>query len=506
VVPLALLIQNATGDPNFPTFLGQQLAAAGQAALIPNISARITALQAYNLGLPSFYQQGFGDPEWVGWTKRFNLFVNDTWRVHPRLTLNLGARYELETNPQSVGTDPNNIAPRIGLAWQVTEDGRTIVRAGFGLFYSQNNLQIANVAETLAGTQIQQVFVPLTGIPGLTSSLSGRTLTSAEIYQTLLAERIIGNRSIARTDLTQFGLTPNPRLPGAVVFGIVDDWQNPYSEQASFEIERGIGSFALSAAYNFNRGAHIPRILNRNLAYGPRRTDGQPTFIQLNPLLLQRNIFEPTANSFYHAAIFQMAKRFSHGVALNAHYTFSKAIDEVTDFNTDFSPHDQLNARAERALSSFDQRHRFVANAVFVSPATNAFLGGWTFSPIAVASSGRPFNVLVGFDNLGDNQVNTHRPLSAGRNIGHGPNYFTLDARLSRKFMLGEKRNLEFIAEGFNLLNRTNFRSVNNIVPYLRVDDLPRPLTGIRGVPTTPLAFTSAFDPRQFQFGLKINF
>jgi hypothetical protein len=512
VVPLAQLMITATGDPNFPATLAAQLTAAGQSQLVPNISAPITALQAYNLGLPSFYQQGFGNPDWITWTKRYNFFVNDTWRVHPRLTLNLGARYELEVNHPLVGTDPNNIAPRVGLAWTLTEDARTVLRAGYGLYYSQNNLQIANVADTLSGSYIQQVFVPLTGIP-VTNPLTGRPLTSADIYGTLARQGVISQRTISRQDLLQFGLVPNPALPGAVIFGIVDDWRNPYSQQASLEIERGIGSFAVSAAYNFNRGARIPRILNRNLAYGPRRANGQPSFIHLNPRILQLNIFEPTANSFYHAGILQLTKRFSRGFSLNAHYTFSKAIDEVTDFNTDFGPHDQLNARAERALSSFDQRHRFVANAVFMSPVGSGggvgtrIVEGWTFSPIVIASSGRPFNVLAGVDNLGDNQVNTHRPLDAGRNIGHGPSYFTMDARLSRRFPLGsENRNLEFIAEGFNLLNRTNFRTVNNVVGPVTVRDLPNPLEGHRGIATTPLAFTSAFDPRQFQFGLKLNF
>jgi hypothetical protein len=111
-------------------------------------------------------------------------------------------------------------------------------------------------------------------------------------------------------------------------------------------------------------------------------------------------------------------------------------------------------------------------------------------------------------DNLGDNHSTTHRPLRAGRNIGKGPDYFSLDARLGRKFPLGrnERRNLEFLAEGFNLLNRTNFKSLNNTVGDITVEDLPRPLVGQRGIPTAPLSFTSAFDPRQFQFGLKVNF
>lgn len=506
-VPLGSLLNTVAGDPNFATTLGQTLVGLGQARLVPSLSAPISALQAYNLGFPSFYQQGFGNPNWLGWAKRYNFFLQDTWRIHPRLTLNLGARYELENNPPSVGTDPNNIAPRVGLAWQATEDGKTVIRAGYGLFYSQNNLQIANVAETLSGDQIQQVFVPLTGVPGLNNPLTGQPLTSAAIYQRLSAQGVIGNRAILREDLSQFGVTPNPRLPFAVLFGIVDDWRNPYSQQGSLEIERAIGTFAVSGAFNWNRGLRLPRILDRNLQYGPTRADGQPTFNFINPLLFQRNIYEPTANSFYTAGILQVTKRFSRRWAMNAHYTLSRAIDEVTDFNTDFQPHDQLNARAERALSPFHQKHRFVANAVWESPVRNNFFGGWVVSPILIASSGRPFNVLSGVDNLGDRRVTTHRPLRAGRNIGTGPDYTSFDMRLSRRFGLGkENRNLEFIAEGFNLLNRTNFRSVNNVVGNVTVEQLPNPLEGFRGSPTQPLAFTSAFDPRQFQFGLKINF
>ena len=133
--------------------------------------------------------------------------------------------------------------------------------------------------------------------------------------------------------------------------------------------------------------------------------------------------------------------------------------------------------------------------------------GGFTFAPILVASSGRPFNLLAGVDNLGDRHSTTHRPLRAGRNIGKGPDYFSLDSRLSRRFTLGrnERRSLEFIAEGFNLLNRTNFKSVNNTVGDVALESLPQPLVGQRALPTLPLSFTAAFDPRQFQLGLKIN-
>ena len=514
-VPLGQLFNAVTGDPNFATTLGGQLVQLGQSKLAPNLSAPISALQAYNLGYPTYYQQGFGDPNWLGWTKRFNFFVTDTWKLHPRLTLNIGARYELEVNPQSVGTDPNNIAPRVGLAWNATEDGKTVVHAGYGMYYSQINTQVPNIAESLAGVQIAQVFVPLSGAPGLNNPVTGRPLTSADIYQTLLAQGVIGARPIRTSDLAQFGVRPSPSNPFAVIFGIAPGFVNPYAQQASFEVERAIGTFAVSAAYNFNRAAHVVRILDRNLYYGPRRADGQPTFNFYNPLIFQKNIFESTSNSFYHAMILQVTKRFSRGFAVNAHYTWSKAIDETLDFNTDFEPQDQLNARGDRSLSSFHQKHRFVANAVIESPLkagkgrgwVDNLFGGFAIAPIVAANSGRPFNVLTGVDNLGDRHPNNHRPLGAGRNIGQGPAYFTADLRLSRRFPLGkETRNLEFIAEGFNLLNRTNFKSVNNTVGNITVQDLPRPLTGLRGIPTNPLSFTAAFDPRQFQLGLKFNY
>lgn len=506
-VSLGQLLAVLTGDPNVPVQVAGTLQALGQTRLVPNLSQPITSLQAYNLGLPTFYQQGFGNPDWIGVTRRYNFFLQDNWRVHPRFTLNLGVRYEVETNPPSVKNDYNNIAPRVGLAWSLTSDRRTILRAGAGLFYSSNNLQISNVAETLSGTEIQQVFVPLSATPGLNNALTGRPLTSSDIWQRLSAQGIIGNRAIQRADLAQFGLNPNPNLPFAVIFGIDPQWRNPYSQQASIELERGIGSFSVSAGFNWNRGARIPRILDRNLLYGPRRADGQPTFTFVNPLVFQRNIFEATANSFYGAGVFQLTKRFSRHWAMNAHYTLSRAIDEVTDFNTDFQPHDQLNARAERSLSPFHQKHRFVLSAVMESTVRNSLLGGWVLSPIFIMNSGRPFNVLSGIDSFGDRRANNHRPLRAGRNIGTGPNFRSVDMRVSRRFALGsERRNLEFIAEGFNLLNRTNFRSLNNVVGNITVEQLPSRLQGFAGVPTQPLAFTSAFDPRQLQFGLKINF
>src|SRR5205814_1259089 len=115
------------------------------------------------------------------------------------------------------------------------------------------------------------------GFPLVTNPRTGLPVTSADIYQGLLGQGVIGSRQIAAKDLLQFGLRPAPGLPGRVVFGS-DPVVNAYSEQASFEIERAFGEYSVSVAYNFNRGVHIGRTLGRNLFYSGKLPDGRPTF------------------------------------------------------------------------------------------------------------------------------------------------------------------------------------------------------------------------------------
>lgn len=515
-IPLASLLPILTRDPGAATTLISTLNATGQQKLVPSVMAPVSALQAYNLGLPTIYQQGFGNPWFDSWFKRYNLFVQDTYRPVSNLILNLGLRYELETVDKLLPTEPHNFGPRIGFAWTPVPNGNTVIRGGYGLYYSVHDCQVSNVPWSLDGKVIEQVAITPLGVPGLTNPATGAALTSFDVYQYLSKQSWFGKRTITPADIAPLGLKPGPNAPGRVLFGVAPGFAHPYAQQASFEIERAVGNFALSAGYAFSHGLHAPRTRDWNLYYSGRTPDNQPKFGFTNPAVLQNNIFESTANSMYHALTMQATRRFSNHFTFNAHYTFSKTMDDVVDFNSDWEPHDQLNARNEWALSSFHQLHRFVGSAVFESPLvagrgkgwTNNVFGDFTVAPIVNAGSGRPFNLLAGYDNLGDNHPTTHRPLNAGRNIGQGPSFFTFDMRLARKFPFSADgtRNVEFTAEGFNLLNRTNFKNINNTVGNVKLDDLASPITGIRGSPTNPLSFTSAFDPRQFQFGLKVNF
>lgn len=507
-LPLGTLYNVFNNDPNTQNLIITALKLFGHPEAIPNLDAPITALQAFNLGIPSVYIQAFGDPTWRGWFFRYNGFINDVFHVNPHLTVNIGLRYEHEENPPELNTNPNNFAPRVGLAWSPFNDRKTVIRTGYGLFYQRSLAQNAVAVETQSGTKYNQIVVPLTGLPGSKNPATGQPYTSADIYQTLLAQGVIGTRQIAASDLRQFGIVPGPNFPYQVVFVRPVNWKTTYAQQASFEIERAIKGFSVSAAYNFTRSAHLPRIRDLNVKYGPPGPHGEPTFLPVDPLTSELIALESAANSFYNALIVQVVRRFGSRFTLNAHYTFSKSIDEVSDLN--FLPNDSLNARKERALSAFDQRHRVVGSAIWDLPGTgrrgdgavNALFGGFVLSPIVVASSGRPFNVVTGVD------YNSRRPEGAGRNIGRGPNFFTADIRLSRRFPLGHRDQLalELIGEGFNLLNRTNFLRLNNTVGNLTVDELPHPLVGKRGNPTEPLSFLSAYDPRQFQFAIKVHF
>ena len=510
-VPLANVIDNAAGTGTSRLIKGA-LTAAGLGRIAASVDTPISALQAYVLGLPTVYQQGFGNPYWLGWTNRTNFYVEDAIRITPQFLLTLGLRHEFEFKTR-FPRDNNNLAPRAGFAWN--PDPKTVVRGGYGIFYARIEGQISYINDLLGDKQqIQQVFIPLTGAPGIRSALTGGPLTSAEIYQTLQARGILGQRQILGEDLAIHGIQPGPNYPLRIGFRVAEDTVNPYSQQGSFEVQRQVGGYALSAGYNYNRGLHIIRPLDVNVFQAGTNEAGRPIAGFHDPLILQDNVYGSWGRSHYHAMILQLKKRFSRGFTLSAHHTWSKTIDENTDYNSAFEPHLQWDARNELALSDFHRGHRFVAHAVAQSPwkassgqgFAKALLADFTLSGIVIARSGAPFNLNAGFDTVGDRHTDTHRPWGLGRNVGIGPSFFGIDLRLARSFSLREEVSLQAVGEVFNVLNHTNFKGVNGIVGNATIDDLPQRLVGRRGPVTEPFSFASAFDPRQFQFSLRLTF
>jgi hypothetical protein len=263
-------------------------------------------------------------------------------------------------------------------------------------------------------------------------------------------------------------------------------------------------------------GAVTPAAFNAAIAGSVRTPGGIAPFGDVSAQLSD-------GNSNYNAMNLELKRRFSNNFQFLASYTWSHSIDDSSDLQTLLKPQNNRNFRAERSDSLFDQRHRFVFSAVVVSPPSwrnasgfgHRFLSDFTISPIVEISSGRPFNILTGTDQNLDLQSSNDRPSvasdgtlvlppflsdgSLGRNRGVTHMYASFDLRLTRAIHLGERVRLDLIAEGFNLFNKFNEAAASPFFTDVNA-------FGKRDTESYFSRPTAAFDPRQFQFGLKINF
>jgi Carboxypeptidase regulatory-like domain len=504
-------------------------------------SAPISTLQSWSLGLPSFYEQGFGEPQYILNRPFTSVYFQDSFHFRPGLTLNGGLRYEVDSQPSVLNTYKLDFAPRVSFAWDPFNDNKTVVRGAYGIFYGQVYAQIPAVVKTLGNLngnrQIANTLVSILGVPGKPA------LNSAAIYQTLAAEGKISCGTppagqaacIGPGDLAQFGLNisnSGPLPPGTVLFSASPHYRPPQAQQASFGIEREIGaSTSISANYIYVHTTHLPWAVDTNLLAGApivtgTGADGLPTnglpfqdwgsaqcvtdpalcFADPTHTILQNNQYQSIAEAIYNGGILEVKKRFGQNLTLLGNYTYSKAIDQSTDFNSDYSAFDQVNLTAERAVSDFDQRHKVVFAAMLQSPfSSSRWLSGFELAPIVSYNSGHPFNLLAGSDINGDGHFTNDRPPSAPRNSGLGPNYADLDMRLSKAIKFRNEYSLNLTAEGFNIANRTNYASVNNIVGATFA-----PSFNVHGTatlsPSQPLGFTAADAKREIQLGLRLAF
>jgi hypothetical protein len=400
---------------------------------------------------------------------------------------------------------------------------------------------------------------PLGGVPAL--GLAGANT----VFQTLFGQGLIqcttpapGNAAcITPAAVAPLGINvtnSGPIGPLQVVFANQPGYRPPIAQQASFGIEREIRpGFSISLSGIYSHTQRLPVAIDTNLLPAPFSTvtlangqtasyrnwnttaagadplggtepgglpcDNPSTQCFANPLVVQNNQYSSEASSLYEGGIVEIKKRFSDHFTVFGNYTFSKGFDTSTDFNSDYGPQDPTNLNLDRGLSEFDERHKVVIAGVFDSPWKQSVLSGFGLAPISSYHSGHPFNLLAGGEVNGDNHTTNERPIGAPRDTGMGPNYVDFDMRLSWRHKLGEKANLQFTAEGFNIANRTNFASVNNevsplfgLTPGFTTFDVSgiRPGTALAGggtaTPSTPLAFTSAFPKRQIQLGVRLTF
>ncbi|HEX8352597.1 MAG TPA: TonB-dependent receptor [Pyrinomonadaceae bacterium] len=472
-------------------------------------------------------------------SESYHFFVNDQVRLTPRLTVSAGLRYEYNSPPVDaedranvydpatrtlvpVGTggvpragfrpDRNNFAPRVGLAWTVGSRGETVLRAGYGVYFDQSPLA-----------------------PG---------------------EALYFNRPYFDFNLffpapqLGFPLTLDDPFPANFPFPLPDsalaiqrDLRTPYMQHWNANVQRQLGaSRVLEVAYVGSKGTKLlsardinqpqPRALPQGLPFVPRPV---PQFDDVN-------LIESRASSSYHSMQARFQQRLSMGLALLGSYTWSKSIDDASNFFTSAGdpnfPQNSYDLRAERARSNFDVRHRlsvsysydlpFGRGRAFVNGGglLTTLLTGWQTYGIVTAQTGRPFTVALiqEFDNSGTGRSSlgfgaNDRPNlvgnpnagprtpeewfdtsafsfpapgtfgNAGRNILEGPGYRNVNASLVKNTALGEQMSLQLRAEFFNLFNHPNLNLPDNFL----------------GSPTFGRV-TSARDPRHIQFGAKLLF
>src|SRR5215471_21393338 len=495
---------------------------------------------AFANNAPTAYTQNFAGPGTTGGTTHPNIseyafYGQDDFRFNSKLTLNLGLRYDYQAlacppikNPDPLlatfgidtstcPKDKNNFAPRAGFSYAI--DDKTVIRAGFGIFYNRTPAIVVGTAHSQNGIQVTGINLNcVTGLPAPCPTYPG-ILTAPPA-----------------------GVSANPNL-----FVFARDYVQPYVEQGRAGVERQVGkNLSFAATYLYYHGLHLTRTRDINLQtpvpfprVGP---DGITyTFLRFpstRPTTLARatgqqynriSIFESAASSLYNGLALQVTQRLTRGFQFMASYTYSRAKDERPDQTIVVVGADdakivenQLNAAADYGRSDTDIPHRFVFSPVYEwgtihwtdNPIARALFSDYTISSIIQFQSGTPYSALVSGDPNNDGNRSTDRLPGTVRNQYTTPAIYQFDVRLTRSIKFSETMRLRLIVEAFNLFNRANVATVNNTffvysggpAGTLSFPSASSPF----GTPRTfgsPASGTTTFaTPRQVQLAVKFDF
>lgn len=517
----------------------------------------ITPLRAYAHQVPRYYLQNFGSAESHPDTSEYAAFVQDTIRLTNHLALSAGVRYDLQAFsagaagspywPQAgwLPSDSNNVAPRLGFAWSVGDRKPLIVRGGYGMFF----------------TRIPSIYT--------STVLTGNGLNSASL--------LLDNAD--QNDQALFPVYPNPLVKCAAtaitcaptaaiaprltsdISSFSRDFRTPVVQQASLNLEREMAErFAVGASYMYVHGVHLLRARDVNLpeptpamypVFDPTGGTFTGDYYTVNsfatwenlptvgcsfppclndvvrpiPQLGAINVFESAASSVYHGMTISARRRMSHGLYFRLAYTWARAMDDGQDALLAGRPavvENSYSTASERGLSVTDQRQRFVMSWVAAPQPFHrehellaTVFNNWTLAGVVTLGSGRPVNARVlGDANRDQNSANDRLP-GYRRNSFTGPNYATTDMRLTRRFYLGDRLQLELLAESFNLFNRRNSRVDLSDDGFLNTAGTFVPgtvlVSGRRYAASYQqshgfLEPTNAYAPRQVQFAVRLRF
>jgi hypothetical protein len=446
-------------------------------------------LEAFALGEYINFSQAAGNPTFSFAVPYYGFYVQDTFRALPQLTLEMGVREDFQVYPQPAqnpafpltGQYPNQfqrLAPRFGFAWQPAS--KTVVRGGFGMFYTNMN-----------GLNYRNAVIS-NGLLSQQSEASASYTAGAPNQQAPTFPSILPSNS--------------PLFSASEDISLVSpQFRVPYIMQASLQIEREIfENTTLSIGTMWNHGVHIisgsANDVNLEPLQGtttyivcpqsaatpsscsgptytlPNMDNGLLTDGRISSSLGQIQELISPAQNYYNSFFVQLQRRMSRGLSLQFAYTFAKSIMlDGMDFNNQF---DFSNTHAPSLL---DQRHRISFAAVYQpkletltsSGTGRALLSNWTLSSVMEFSSGRPYAGLLapgsGGDNLNDTAFNQDSAATAGGINGAGPtpgiglNSFygpwleRIDVGLGRGLEIREGKELRFQAQAFNLFNHANY-------------------------------------------------
>jgi len=468
---------------------GGLLAANGRPAVSPLNQYLNTLAKAIDpaTGKPYTYNQfaeDGGDPKLQIAFNFLNLFLQDEFRITPRLTLNIGVRYEKIFFPsldkyalyplsRKIDGDSTDIAPRFAFSWSPLPSNRTVVKGAYGLYYDVPSLAIFYNAAQVNGSRF------------LSFQVNGSD-PAAPVFP-----------NVPPLTGSAFAVAPN-------INAFAPGFHDTYQHQANLQVQQeAFRDFLVTAGYNFAAMRHGLYSENINLgAPVSYLADGRPVFgnraSRPDQRFNQINLIESGGNTNYNAFFVNVTKRLSAGLEFAATYAWSHALGNT--LGEGGAPQDPTNLARDYGNSENDVRHYFVAQGLYeprFSDGRIRWINGFEISGTAFYNSGYPINQTTGIDLNNDGNLND-RPLFVRRNAFRGPSIFQLDARLTRSFTIRERYRIMGIAEAENLLNSTNANcSTANgctgaVISTAGATDFGR--------------ITSARTARNFQLGAKFTF